>query len=185
MRYPFLSFAVGLMLYFLGLAALVFFAFRTEQNSQISLTIDTELVGKTMQHEKSQVKKLLKEKNLEEVAMQKRKEKKSDEEKVEPNEANANKEEHNSDKKQRAQKLEPAYHPLPAIPDELRFEAFNSYAIARFYISASGVVEKVELIKPCSNPKLNQLLLKTLKNWTFNSSHAPSTRDIRVTFKVE
>lgn len=78
---------------------------------------------------------------------------------------------------------------LPQIPDELRQEAFSSYAIARFYILANGEI-KVELIKPCSNPELNRLLLKSLRKWRFepavkNGVAIDSSQDIRVDFRVE
>ncbi len=79
----------------------------------------------------------------------------------------------------------PIYQPLPAIPDELRSEAFNSFAIARFYINQEGSVDNVELIKPCANPKLNQLLLKSLKKWKFSSKNKSSHQDIKVTFEVK
>ena len=84
-------------------------------------------------------------------------------------------------------KLSPIFHPLPQIPDELRLEAFNSKALARFYISAAGEVVKVELLKPCANPRLNSLLLKSLKKWKFPASNNGKDlqQDIEVEFKVE
>ena len=79
--------------------------------------------------------------------------------------------------------------PLPEIPEELRDEAFNSYAIARFYIAADGSTT-VELIKPCNNPRLNQLLLQNLRKWKFAPASVAgvataSTQDVKVNFKVE
>jgi protein TonB len=56
--------------------------------------------------------------------------------------------------------------PMPQIPDELRNGAFNSSARARFNIAADGSV-KVELIKPTPNPRLNQILLDSLRKWRF------------------
>lgn len=93
----------------------------------------------------------------------------------------------NSDlnKKNSAASLAPLYQTLPAIPDDLRQEAFNSYAMARFYISSGGMVTNVELIKPCNNPKLNSLLLKSLKKWKFSAQNEARMQDIRVTFAVE
>jgi TonB family protein len=91
-----------------------------------------------------------------------------------------------SDNKEKSQQaLEPIYQPLPAIPDELRNEAFNSFAIARFYINKAGDVENVELIKASANPKLNQLLLKSLKKWKFSASNSNSSKDIKVNFEVK
>jgi len=84
-----------------------------------------------------------------------------------------------------SQKVEPIYNPLPQIPDDLRQEAFESSAMARFYIASDGTVSKVDLIKPCANPRLNHLLLKSLKNWKFASSSINSTQEIRVNFSVQ
>ena len=78
----------------------------------------------------------------------------------------------------------PLYRPLPNIPDDLREEAFNSDAIARFHIKADGSA-KVELIKPCFNSKLNYLLLENLKKWRFSEAAQDSVQDIRISFKVE
>jgi len=84
-----------------------------------------------------------------------------------------------------SKKVEPIYNPLPQIPDDLRQEAFESSAVARFYIASDGKVLKVDLIKPCANPKLNHLLLKSLKNWKFASSSIDSTQEIQVNFSVQ
>jgi protein TonB len=56
--------------------------------------------------------------------------------------------------------------PLPTIPDELREEAMNEAATARFTIAVDGSAT-VELVKPTQNPRLNRLLLDTLKKWKF------------------
>ncbi|MES2677845.1 MAG: hypothetical protein V4612_06010 [Pseudomonadota bacterium] len=87
------------------------------------------------------------------------------------------------------QNAAPNFRPLPKIPDDLRNEAFQNYAIARFHIAADGSFT-VELIKPCSNPKLNFLLLESLKKWQFiPEKHlgifVATTKDVRVEFKVE
>ena len=42
----------------------------------------------------------------------------------------------------------------------------NEAATARFHIAADGSAT-AELIKPTQNPRLNRLLLDTLKNWKF------------------
>lgn len=56
--------------------------------------------------------------------------------------------------------------PLPVIPDELRQEYMNVTAVARFEIAEDGT-SGVTLIKPTQNPRLNRLLLDSLKNWRF------------------
>lgn len=76
-------------------------------------------------------------------------------------------------------------NPLPKIPDDLRQEAFQSEVIVRFYISSSGQVANVELIKPCANPNLNHLLLHALWQWKFAPKLYPSTKEIKVKFSVE
>ena len=58
------------------------------------------------------------------------------------------------------------YAPTPAIPDDLREDAFSTMAIAQFKVSPDGDVE-VTLVKPTPNPRLNQILLDTLKQWKF------------------
>ncbi|MGO9443583.1 MAG: energy transducer TonB [Thiobacillaceae bacterium] len=55
---------------------------------------------------------------------------------------------------------------MPQIPDELRDEALEATAMARFHVAADGSAT-VELAKPTPNPRLNHLLLNTLKNWRF------------------
>lgn len=92
---------------------------------------------------------------------------------------------HNIGATQAEQSLEPIYQPLPAIPEELRDEAFSSLTMARFYIDSAGNVEKVELIQPSNNPKLNQLLLKSLKKWKFSASNRATSKDIKVNFEVK
>jgi len=58
------------------------------------------------------------------------------------------------------------YAPTPTIPDDLREGTFSTMAVARFKVSSDGSVE-VSLVKPTPNPRLNQILLDTLKQWKF------------------
>ena len=79
--------------------------------------------------------------------------------------------------------------PLPSLPDDLREDAFQAVATARFSVHRDGSVD-VELIKPTHNPRLNQLLLDALKKWRFfpamkNGAAVESTQDIRVHFNVD
>jgi outer membrane biosynthesis protein TonB len=83
------------------------------------------------------------------------------------------------------EKVKLVLSPLPEIPQDLRAEAFQSSAVARFYVDAKGVVKNVELIKPCNNPKLNILLLKSLRQWKFADTSQSFTQDIRVNFLVQ
>ncbi len=79
--------------------------------------------------------------------------------------------------------------PMPQIPEDLREGAFNSAALVRFHIAVDGAVE-VELVKPTQNPRLNRLLLDTLKKWRFSpavKSGQPvaSTEEILVKIEVK
>ena len=56
--------------------------------------------------------------------------------------------------------------PMPEIPDELRQDAFNAVAIVRFHVAKDGTAT-VELVQPTPHPRLNRLLLDTLKDWRF------------------
>lgn len=56
--------------------------------------------------------------------------------------------------------------PMPDIPDELRQDALNAVAIVRFHVATDGTAT-VELVQPTPHPRLNRLLLDTLKNWRF------------------
>ena len=80
--------------------------------------------------------------------------------------------------------LRPIFNPLPQIPDHLRSEAFSSRVLARFHIRKTGDISKVELVEPSNNPRLNILLLKSLKKWKFPATGSDSTQEIRVTFSV-
>ncbi|MEX3789128.1 TonB family protein [Paraburkholderia sp. BR14374] len=78
--------------------------------------------------------------------------------------------------------------PLPSLPDDLREQAYQTTATARFTIHADGSVD-VELVRATPNPRLNQLLLDTLRRWRFfpalrDGRPVESTQDVRVHFNV-
>ena len=78
--------------------------------------------------------------------------------------------------------------PMPSLPDDLREDAYQAVAIARFDIHADGTIE-VELSKPTQNPRLNSLLLETLRQWRFfpamqGGQPVESHQDVRVHFNV-
>ena len=79
--------------------------------------------------------------------------------------------------------------PMPQIPDDLREAAFNFTALARFHIAVDGSVT-VELAKPTPNPRLNGILLDSLKKWRFipaikNGKPVASTEEILVKIEVK
>ena len=78
--------------------------------------------------------------------------------------------------------------PMPSLPDDLREDAYQAIAVARFDIHADGTIE-VELSKPTQNPRLNALLLEALRKWRFfpamQGGHpVESHQDVRVHFNV-
>jgi len=81
------------------------------------------------------------------------------------------------------------YRPLPKIPDDLREQAFSVAAVARFRVAADGTAT-VELATPTPDPRLNRLLLDTLKSWKFfpamkDGRPVASVQEIRVQFEVK
>lgn len=70
--------------------------------------------------------------------------------------------------------------PMPQIPDDLRDGAFHAAALARFHIAVDGSVT-VELTKPTPNPRLNRLLLDSLKSWRF----MPAIKDGKPVASIE
>jgi protein TonB len=77
---------------------------------------------------------------------------------------------------------------MPQIPDDLREEAFSSAALARFHITVDGSVS-VELAKPTPNPRINRILLESLRKWRFmpaikNGKPVSSTEEIVVKVEV-
>ncbi|WP_240324425.1 energy transducer TonB [Trinickia diaoshuihuensis] len=79
--------------------------------------------------------------------------------------------------------------PLPTLPDDLREQAYQAVALARFVIHADATFD-VELIKPTSYPRLNAILLDALRKWRFtpateNGHPVQSQRQVRVHFDVQ
>jgi len=81
------------------------------------------------------------------------------------------------------------YAPTPVIPDDLREDVMQTEAVARFNVSFDGICE-VTLEKPTSSPRLNQVLLETLKQWKFfpavkNGVAIPSSFEVRIPISVQ
>lgn len=81
------------------------------------------------------------------------------------------------------------YAPVPEIPDNLRQDAMRTEAIARFKVTYDGATE-VTLEKPTPNPRLNQALLATLRQWKFfpamkNGVAIDSTFAVRIPISVQ
>ena len=81
------------------------------------------------------------------------------------------------------------FQPLPQLPDDLRRQALDLVAVARFRVEPNGAAT-VELVQPTSNLELNRALLETLKRWRFfpamqDGKAVASTIDIRIPVRVE
>ncbi|WP_242448952.1 energy transducer TonB [Burkholderia metallica] len=78
--------------------------------------------------------------------------------------------------------------PLPELPDDLREQGYQAMAVARFHVHTDGTFD-IALVKPTQNPRLNQILLETLRRWRFfpameNGHPVESQQDVRVHFNV-
>ncbi len=78
--------------------------------------------------------------------------------------------------------------PMPQIPDDLREDAFSASVLARFHVAADGTAS-VELAKPTPNPRLNGIVLASLKKWRFmpaikNGNPVASIEDIVIKIEV-
>lgn len=84
-----------------------------------------------------------------------------------------------------AQSIKPIHQPLPAIPDDLRYHAMKTKAIAEFSWDENGKVITVKLIQPSQSIELNQLLIKYLYQWQFPASTQKHQQQINITFEVK
>ncbi len=80
------------------------------------------------------------------------------------------------------------YQPNPVLPEDLRDETMHVVIVARFHIAEDGSVT-VELLKSAPNPRVNQIILNTLKTWRFfpaTQADKPvaSTEDINISIDV-
>lgn len=81
------------------------------------------------------------------------------------------------------------FAPKPVIPDALRRQVFRAVAVAHFQVSYDGQV-RVTLTTPTQSPRLNELLLATLKQWRFfpamkNGVAVDSQFDVRIPISVQ
>jgi TonB family protein len=167
------GFCAAFLLHFALLAVFYFSIFGKVKQPEVTLEVVLLTPGKTNGKTNG---KIHQEKSIAEIhALEKNLQKKSQHYHIHSDEASGEIE----------QILKPTFHPLPQIPDDLRDEAFSSKALARFYISTNGNVLNVELIKPCADPRLNVLLLKTLQKWKFPATNSNTTQEISVTFSVQ
>ncbi len=81
------------------------------------------------------------------------------------------------------------YAPTPTIPDDMRETPFSTVAVAHFKVSPEGDV-RVTLLKPTPNPRLNEILLETLRQWKFfpamkDGVAVTSDFDVRIPIAVQ
>lgn len=177
MQKPFSNLLISTIIWLIIIVGFSFFKPSQKQFLIPQITIDAEMIGEEI-GKKTQPK--LKQKTTQE----KHNDKTSD---LKAKETKKTFHDHHLSEKQDSKifKAKIISQPLPQIPDDLRKEAFATKAIARFYILANGNVEKIELIKMANNPKLNFLLMKSLKKWRFEANSQNSTQDIEVAFEVK
>jgi periplasmic protein TonB len=81
------------------------------------------------------------------------------------------------------------YAPTPEIPDDLRDQIISTVAVAHFKVDSDGQAQ-VTLTTPTDNPRLNEILLDTLKEWKFfpamhNGVTIDSQFDVRIPVTVD
>lgn len=184
MLYPIRSYTLAILCY---LSIIIFIGFKeknSDKNPMISLEIEADFVGIINQHQEKST--MQKEKNINKIQLpQISKKEFSEKQQIEPRQENKALETTNSKNNLEAKKIAPLYQPLPEIPLDMRNEAFSAKIIAKFYIEKDGSVSDVELLEISHNPRLNLLLLKSLKKWRFEASNQALTQIINVKFAVE
>jgi outer membrane biosynthesis protein TonB len=184
MLYPFRSYAIAILCY---LSIIIFIGFKEkniDKNPMISLEIEADFVGIINQHQEKST--MQKEKNINKIQLpQISKKEFNEKQEIEPKQENKALETTNSKNNLEAKKIAPLFQPLPEIPLDMRNEAFSAKIIAKFYIEKDGSVSDVELLEISHNPRLNLLLLKSLKKWRFEGSNQALTQVISVKFAVE
>ena len=80
------------------------------------------------------------------------------------------------------------YQPKPELPEALRDQSMHIVVRVRIHIAADGSLQ-IELIKPAPDPRINQLVLNTLKTWRFfpalqAGKPVASVQDVNVAFDV-
>ena len=172
MKKPFFSLLLSFFIWLLILLIIHISFFKEAKKPQVSFVIDAKMVGDFSQKKQEITQKQPKIEKNQPISQKTNK-------KPLKNAKNTQKITKNS------QRAVPTHNPLPEIPDNFRKEAFENEAIALFHISKEGKVKKVVMIKPCKNPYLNFILLKSLKKWRFSPSKNDFTQEIKVKFKVE
>jgi protein TonB len=81
------------------------------------------------------------------------------------------------------------YQPKPKLSEELLDAAMHAVVMARFHIAADGSAT-VELTQSAPDPRVNQLILKTLKTWRFfpamqAGKPVASVQEIKVAIDVD
>ena len=170
MIYPLRSYALAILCY---LSIIIFIGLKeknNEKNPLISLEIEADFIGLFNQHQEKSTRQ--KEKNINKILLpQISKKEFNEKQEIEPKQENKALETTNSKNNLDAKKVAPLFQPLPEIPFDMRSEAFSTKIIAKFYIEKDGSVSDVELLEISHNPRLNLLLLKSLKKWRFEPSN--------------
>ncbi|BBO99772.1 energy transducer TonB [Sulfuriferula nivalis] len=81
------------------------------------------------------------------------------------------------------------YQPKPKLSEDLLDATMHAVVMARFHIAADGSVT-VELTQPAPDPRVNQLILKTLRTWRFfpamqAGKPVASVQEIKVAIDVD
>lgn len=184
MFFPIRSFVLATTIYFFGL----FFANKIINSKinypEVSIEIDAEMIGNENIYEQNS--KFVS--GLQKISDLNHKNQVNDHQHLNDNNQNNQNESSkilDSNENLKAQKIPPIFQPLPEIPEDLRYQIFSTTITAKFYIDENGEVYEVELVNPSNIPKLNMILIKTLKRWRFPRKFQKFQQIINVEFIVE
>lgn len=180
MNNPIFSFIFSLLIWLVVVMSFSFFAVNNNIELHSEVAIDAEMIGDLVEEKVAASSKEKSEDVVEEH------DKISDLKKRKTKKKTIHHDHHyENDQKIKSQSPNILHRPLPQIPSSLRKEAFKTKAIVRFYVDRDGSVNRFEFIKSASNPKLNFLLMKQLKNWKFEPQDEDFTLDVNVAFEVK
>jgi len=143
-------------------------------NTEAEISIDAEMIGEFLESKKQDYSKKRSDSLNKKSSLKTNSQKSILDEKSEGQ----------GSKKNKSQSPKVLYRPLPQIPSDLRKEAFQTQAIVRFFVAKDGSVDRFEFVRSSSNPRLNFLLIKKLKEWKFEAANESFEKDVVVNFIV-
>ena len=181
MLYPLRSSILAIIIFVLIVVIIGLELNKNKLSPLVSLEIDAEMIGDFNQHQHNSKPQ---KQSIDRPPLDDSRNSKIQHQHVDNKHHDNNKTPSEQSNNKLAQKVQILSRPLPEIPEDLRYEAFSSEIIAKFFIAKNGEVKEVKLIQPSRNPRLNFLLLKSLQKWKFTASNSETSEIINVKFTV-